>query len=83
MMLAGLRSRWRIPLLCAPSSAPAICIARRSASSAGKGPRIGVALDVLQHQIVRADVVDLADVRMVERGDRARFLVEAVGVARP
>ena len=44
-----------------------------------------VAIDVLQDQIVRPDVVDLADVRMVQRSDRTRFLlesVEAIGVGR-
>ena len=39
-----------------------------------------LALDVLEHQVVRPDVVDLADVRMIERGDRARFLLEPLAV---
>jgi len=34
--------------------------------------------DVLEDQIIGADVVDLADVRMVERRNRARFLIEAL-----
>ena len=32
--------------------------------------------DVLEHDVVRADVVNLTDVRMVQRGDRTRFLLE-------
>jgi hypothetical protein len=39
-----------------------------------------LALDVLHHQIVRADIVQRANVRMVQRGDRARLLVEPGGV---
>ena len=35
------------------------------------------ALDVLQHEIARADVVDLTDVRVVQARDRTRFLLEA------
>src|SRR5215204_3583905 len=34
------------------------------------------ALDVLEHEVARADVVDLTDVRVVQAGDRARFLFE-------
>ena len=34
-------------------------------------------VDVLEHQVTRSDVVDLADVRMVETGDGARFTLEA------
>ena len=58
----------------------AICSASRSASSGGSGPSQRRALDVLEHQVVRADVVDLADVRMIQRRDRARFLLESLGV---
>ena len=36
-----------------------------------------LALDVLHHQVVRADVVELADVGMIQRGDRARLALEA------
>lgn len=36
--------------------------------------------DELQNQIVGADVVDLADIGVVERSNRARFLLEPVGV---
>ena len=32
---------------------------------------------MLEDQVARADVVDLADVRMVETGDGARFTLEA------
>jgi hypothetical protein len=32
--------------------------------------------DILEHEVVRADVVNLTDVRMVQRGDRTCFLLE-------
>src|SRR6516165_3804327 len=35
------------------------------------------ALDVLQHEIIRPNVVDLADMRMIQRGNRTRFLLES------
>ena len=38
------------------------------------------AVDVLHHQIVRADVVERADVGMIQRRDRARLLREALAV---
>ena len=41
MMLAGFRSRCTTPLRCAASNASAICVASRTASAAGCGPRIG------------------------------------------
>src|ERR1700722_7032602 len=34
------------------------------------------AFDVLQHQVIRPDVVDLANMRMIQRGDCTRFLLE-------
>ena len=40
------------------------------------------AVDVLNDQIVIADVVELADVRMIQRRDRACFLFESLGVFR-
>ena len=39
LTLAGLRSRWTIPLSWASSSASAICRATTTASSTGSGPR--------------------------------------------
>ncbi len=42
----------------------------------GHGPLEGRAFDILEHQIIRADVVNLADVRMVERRDGSGFLLE-------
>jgi hypothetical protein len=35
------------------------------------------ALDVLQHEIIRPNIVDLADMRMVQRGNRTTFLLES------
>jgi hypothetical protein len=35
---------------------------------------------VLHHQVVGADVVEDADVRVAEGGNRARFLLEALSV---
>ena len=40
----------------------------------------GRALEVLHHQVVRTDVVEDADVRMVQRRDGARFLVKTRAV---
>ena len=50
----------------------------RQARSTMRADAIGqrLSLDVLEHQIVSTDVVDLADVRMIERRNRARFLFE-------
>ena len=39
-----------------------------------------LSFDVLQHQIVGSDVVDLADVRMVQRGNRAGLVLEPIVV---
>lgn len=38
----------------------------------------GLALDLLDHEVVGADVVERADVGMVERGRRPRFAFESV-----
>ena len=40
------------------------------------------AVDVLQHEIARPDVVQLADVRMVQGGDRPRFVFESMQAIR-
>src|SRR5690348_8935758 len=40
----------------------------------------GFPLDVFHHQIVRTDVVKLADVRMVKRSDGAGFVAESFRV---
>ena len=59
---------------------------RRSASARGKGPVDRLAFDVLHHQVVRADVVELADVGMIQGGDGAGFALEAfaeLALARP
>ena len=82
LMLPGFRSRCVMPLSCAASRPSRICPAIRSASSSGYGPLGGVAFDVLHHQIVGADVVDLADVGMIQRGDSLGFALEAFGKLR-
>ena len=82
LMLAGFRSRWTMPFSCAASSASAIWRAMVSASSSGIGPfrcaRQVSPSDQLHHQVVGADVVQRANIRVVQRGDRARFAFEAV-----
>src|ERR1039457_5096401 len=40
------------------------------------------AVDKLHHNIIRADVINLADVRMVERGNCFRFASKALGELR-
>ena len=84
-MLAGFRSRWTMPFSCAASSASAIWRAIASASAIGNGrapgDRPASALDQLEdqrgHAIGFFQAVDRADVRMVERGEQARFAREA------
>src|SRR5229473_1446019 len=66
-----------IPLRCAASSASAICIAYRSASSSGIGPCSGLP-STCSIQIIRPDVVECADVRMIQRGNGARLALEAL-----
>ena len=39
----------------------------------------GLALDQLHHQVVRADVVERADIRVIERSHRTDFALESVG----
>ena len=46
----------------------------------GHRPFEGGALDVLHHQIVGPDVVQLADVRMVQRRNRASLALESLRV---
>jgi len=38
------------------------------------------ALDVFQNQVIRPNIVDLADVRMIQRGNRPRLCLEACAV---
>ena len=94
MMLPGLRSRWTMPGavrlverigdLDRRSAAPGRAAARPSASRVGER----LALEMLHHQevdaVLAADVVERADVRVVQRGDRAGLALEAfadVGIA--
>ena len=82
LTLAGLRSRWTMPLACAAASASAIWPAIRSASrdrqrSARDPLGQGLAVDEFQHQAADAvrflESVDGADVRVIEGGQRARL----------
>ena len=83
MMLPGFRSRWMMPLSCASASAARICDAYASAVLTGRrlalqpgGDRL--ALHQFHHQVVRSDVVERADVGMVQRGNGACFPLEAL-----
>jgi len=38
-----------------------------------------LAFDILHHQVIRPDIVQRADMRMVQRRDRPRFPLEALG----
>ena len=93
-MLAGLRSRWMIPFPCATSSASAIWRAMASASvnrdGSSRNP-IGQrrSFDEFEHEGAHAvallESIDSPDVRIVQRGQHARFAVEtsqAVRVSR-
>ena len=75
MMLPGFKSRWTMPCWCMASSASAIWMATFSASVERSAPRASrcrerLAFEILHHQedsaILPADVVQGADVRMVE-----------------
>jgi hypothetical protein len=63
-----------MPARCASLSASAICAPYRS--------RQGVALNQLHHQVVGPDVVERADVRMIEGRDRTNLAVETLAKAR-
>ena len=45
----------------------------------GQRPPRGFALDVLHDQVIRADVVQSADVGVIQRGHGAGFPIEALG----
>jgi deferrochelatase/peroxidase EfeB len=45
-------------------------------------PRERFAFHQLHHQVIRADVIELADVGMIQRGHRARFAFKALGELR-
>ena len=86
LMFAGLRSRWTMPLSCAAARASAICRAVSRTSVDADAPALDAvgerrSLHQLQHERGRGalvlDAVDGADVRMVERGQHARFALES------
>ena len=52
-------------------------LGQRGVLRAERAPQ-GAPLDVLEDQIVRSDVVDLTDVRMIQRRDGARFALEPI-----
>ena len=68
-----------MPLRCAASSASRICPAYSTALLERQRPLQRRALDELHHQVIRPDVVELADVRMIQRRHGARFALEAFG----
>ena len=86
LMLAGFRSRWTMPASCAASRASTICLAMARASATDGRPRAMHLRQVLaSHQFhdeivggpVGARVVDLRDVRMIERRQRPCLAFEA------
>jgi hypothetical protein len=58
-----------MPRSWAVSSAPAISRASRTASAVAIGPQRS-SVDVFEHQVVWPDIVNLADVRVIQRGNR-------------
>ena len=85
-MFAGLMSRWMMPAVWAASSASAIWIPSRSTVSSPSGPAASrscsvVALQILhgdeRASVLLADVVDRADVWMVERRCGPGFALKA------
>jgi hypothetical protein len=84
LILAGFRSRWTMPFSCSAWSAPATCRARASYSSRGIAPSLMRSASVSPStssidQIVRADIVESADIGMIQGCDRTRFALEPVG----
>ena len=70
-----------MPLACASASAAAICEAYSERRVHGERPafqpcRHRFALHQFHHQVVRANVVERADVGVVQRGNRARLALE-------
>ena len=87
MRLPGLRSRWTIPARWASCKASAISIPCRSACSSGSAPffsrsasaspsRCSITMKSISS--CAPDVVQRADVRMVQVGDAARLAFEAL-----
>ena len=85
--LAGLMSRCTTPCAWAASSASAICAPSSSTSSSGSGAARDailqrLAIEQLHHHellaVVGADVVERADVRVIEVRDDPRFALEAL-----
>ena len=84
-MLAGFRSRWIRPRSCTAASVSTTVSAMARGFVKGQGTAreaIGqrLAVEQLHHEVVHAvlmpDVVDGADVRVVQRGDGARLALE-------
>ena len=82
-MFAGFRSRWTIPFLCAAVSASQISYPVLQGLLERQGPADGLAVDVLHDQVaaavVLADVVQRADVRVVQGGNGPGFPLETLG----
>ena len=86
-MLAGLMSRWTMPSACAASSASAISMAsgRMVSVSSGRARDAMLQRHAVQKlhgdeglAVLLADVVDGADVGMIQRGSGPGFAAEAV-----
>ena len=77
-ILSGLRSRWTMPALWAAAS-PAARHVERLAETALVGDRR--AFHQFHHQVVGSDIIELADVGMVQGRDGAGFVFEALGEA--
>ena len=72
-----------MPFPCATASASAICAPKRIVSLTDSFPRFKprsqrFALHQFHHQVVRADIVQRADVGVADRRNRARLLLESV-----
>ena len=66
-----------MPLRCAASRAERICEANSSARASGSGPAKRLAVDHFHDEVIRADVVERADVWVIERRHGTRFALEA------
>ena len=68
-----------MPAACAAARPSAICSGQIEQVLEGCRGLDGRALDEFHDEVIRPDVVELADVRMVQRGDGPGFTLEAFG----
>jgi hypothetical protein len=79
-MLAGFKSRWVMPLRCAASCVQDL-ICQHQRLIEGDWPGQLHALDILHDQVIGADVIKRADMRMIESGRGVSLALKALAEA--